>query len=407
MTPSVTVLTSTPFWRGGNGSTVRISALLRHLLGEGVRLRVVFAGSLRAADHERLHRAGLGRITLRETGSPPPTPPMDAPLHAFDDPAARRVLADDLARSTPTALIIEYLRHANALDGLGHDVRARVLTILDTHDVQHERAARFASVARPHQLAITRAEEAETLAAFDMLLAIQGRDAQSLARMAPGAEVLTVPHAIEPAQAAPAQPDRTPPQSSPPTVGFVGSASHANADGLAWFLRDCWADVRERVPGVTLEIAGDVDQLLACEGLTHKTLAAMGVRALGVVPDLVALREGWTAELCPLRIGGGLKIKTVEALGAGVPVISTPIGAEGFADTPADALRIASDGPAFASTLETLCDARAWSDASRSARHAARRSFSPDAAYGPLVARLRSHAVSHDRRSCLTGELTP
>lgn len=398
MTPSVTVLTSTPFWRGGNGSTVRVESLLRHLLREHIRVRVIFTGALRAADHDRLHRIGLGRIGLRETGRPAPTPGMGAPLAAHDDPAARDTLADDLARCMPTAVIVEYLRHAHALDGLDPEVRERVLTVLDTHDVQHERADRFKAVGRPHQLAITREEEAEALSVFDTLLAIQPRDAATLASMAPDAEVLTIPHAAEVIA-----PERTPPV-GPPVVGFVGSASHANADGLAWFLHEAWPAVRAAVPGISLEIAGDVDRLLVDEGFDAARMRTLDVRALGRISDLPAARDRWLAELCPLRIGGGLKIKVVEALAAGVPVVGTPIGAEGFGEL-GDALRVVEDGAGFATAIAALQDDATWCDSSGAARLAAERDFGVHAAYAPLADRLRAHEASITRRERLAGEL--
>ena len=115
------------------------------------------------------------------------------------------------------------------------------------------------------------------------------------------------------------------PSPGPLEILMVALMSRAvNRDGLLWFLENVLPLVRRRHPDVRVRVAGaGVDPALAATAREH------GVELLGFVPDLDPLYRTANAVVVPLRVGGGLKFKTVEALAAGVPVVSTPVGAEG------------------------------------------------------------------------------
>lgn len=122
-------------------------------------------------------------------------------------------------------------------------------------------------------------------------------------------------------------------------VVFVGSmAYHANIEGAVWFARTVWPDLRERFPKWKLTIVGynPAPAVLALHG-EHN------VEVTGTVDDVRPYYREAVAALAPLRIGGGTRLKILEAMAAGVPVVSTALGAEGLAVSPGKELFIASD----------------------------------------------------------------
>ena len=110
-------------------------------------------------------------------------------------------------------------------------------------------------------------------------------------------------------------------------VGFM--ARPENVDALLWFLDHGWATIRAAHPTATLRVAGG-----AMPDTVRDSLAAMGngVEVLGFVPDLQAEYQAASVVVVPLLHGAGVKFKTIEALLAGTPVVTTPIGAEGIGD---------------------------------------------------------------------------
>jgi glycosyltransferase involved in cell wall biosynthesis len=85
------------------------------------------------------------------------------------------------------------------------------------------------------------------------------------------------------------------------------------------------------------------------------------VELLGYVPDLRSLYETARVVIVPMRVGSGVKVKCLEAVQYGVPVVSTPVGAEGLSLRDPRAVVVASDAAAFAdAVLELHESAQAW-----------------------------------------------
>lgn len=111
-----------------------------------------------------------------------------------------------------------------------------------------------------------------------------------------------------------------------PRLGFLANYAYPpNRDALRWLLDDIMPAVRRRIPGAWLVLAGSGLR----EALGGRPLPT-GVEALGWVENLSNFWTGIDIALCPLRIGGGIKVKTVEAIRSGAPLVSTAIGLEGL-----------------------------------------------------------------------------
>jgi sugar transferase (PEP-CTERM/EpsH1 system associated) len=105
-----------------------------------------------------------------------------------------------------------------------------------------------------------------------------------------------------------------------PELVFVGAMDYfANAEGVVWFANEVLPVIRERVPDATLRIVG--------RRPGPEVRALSGVPGVTVVGEVADVRpELWRASLAvvPLRIAQGLQNKVLEAMAAGVPVVSSP-----------------------------------------------------------------------------------
>jgi sugar transferase (PEP-CTERM/EpsH1 system associated) len=133
---------------------------------------------------------------------------------------------------------------------------------------------------------------------------------------------------------------------------FVGRMDyHANVDGVRWFCREVLPRVRAHRPDVVFQIVG------AYPAPAVARLADPGrVEVTGFVADVRPYLKKATAVVVPLRIGGGTRLKILEGLAMGKPVLSTGVGAEGIAAVPGRDLLIADHPHEFAEQIFRLLD---------------------------------------------------
>lgn len=115
---------------------------------------------------------------------------------------------------------------------------------------------------------------------------------------------------------------------SPPELLFLGRLNIPhNEDAISTFLQSVMPTLVQTIPGVVLRVIGSG----ASERL--RALAApfgAQVRLEGFVPDLEPIFASVTASVAPLRFGTGIKIKTLDTLARGVPVLTTTLGVDGL-----------------------------------------------------------------------------
>jgi glycosyltransferase involved in cell wall biosynthesis len=111
---------------------------------------------------------------------------------------------------------------------------------------------------------------------------------------------------------------------------FVGKMDYyPNIEAIIGFANTTWPLVRAQLTGLTLSIVG------ASPTAAVQALASIpGVEVNGTVPDVRPYYRDALAAVVPLRTGGGTRLKILEAMAAGVPVVSSTLGAEGLAVTP-------------------------------------------------------------------------
>ena len=153
---------------------------------------------------------------------------------------------------------------------------------------------------------------------------------------------VTVPNGVEPLP--PPEMPTVPEPDEPLRLLFVGSLNYEpNRQGLEWFAHEVAPRARERVR-IDLEAVGP--------GARGPELP--GVRYLGRLEDLGPAYDRAHAAVVPLRAGAGSRLKVLEALARGVPLVSTRIGVEGFDLHDGEQALIADDPDELAERLALL-----------------------------------------------------
>lgn len=187
-----------------------------------------------------------------------------------------------------------------------------------------------------------RMRELATYAAADLVLTVTEDEAKVLAHELPKLPIHVIPNIHE-------IPDQIRSESPFPSLLFIGTFTHEpNVDGVLWFVQAVWPLVRAMHPDIQLHIVGGhpSPEVLA--------LAHDGIEVTGYVPDtLPYLLKSWVS-IAPLRFGAGMKGKVGEAMAAGIPVVATGFGAEGFGLTPGEHLLVADEPKAFADAVSSL-----------------------------------------------------
>jgi glycosyltransferase involved in cell wall biosynthesis len=241
-------------------------------------------------------------------------------LHALDDwilPEAEAAFAALAARAPDFDMVlVEYVFLSRALEFFAPGT----VKVLDTHDVFGGRAEGLAALGLENRFfATTATEEARGLDRADLVLAIQAEEAALLAQRT-AKPLLTLGHL--PADRRPPLPPRA--ADGWVTLGWIGSANPLNTRALGRFL--------EALPPAMLAAEGGELILAGAAAAAMGLAEGPGLRLLGPVADADALYAQVDLVLNPHEGGTGLKIKTVEALARGRPVIGT---AEAFAGLPA------------------------------------------------------------------------
>lgn len=167
----------------------------------------------------------------------------------------------------------------------------------------------------------------------------------------------------------------------PLTLLFVGSFRHdPNRVGVDWFVRSVLPLVLQRQPGARLVVAGSDPPP------PHVYSAYSGsIEMLGYVEDVRTPLSRYALFVCPVLAGSGVRVKLLEAFAAGIPAVSTSLGAEGLASQDGEFCALADDAAGFASRILTL--------------------FADPQAAAAMAARARAEVVANWDMAVLTARL--
>jgi glycosyltransferase involved in cell wall biosynthesis len=140
------------------------------------------------------------------------------------------------------------------------------------------------------------------------------------------------------------------PPAKQPVAAFVGLLGWPpNADAATWLAAEIWPRVRRDLPEARLLLVGR-DPAPAVRALD----GASGIEVTGTVADVQPYLASARVGLAPLRAGGGSRLKILESLDAGRPVVATAKGAEGLEDLVEEGVEIHDDPAAFAASVVRL-----------------------------------------------------
>jgi glycosyltransferase involved in cell wall biosynthesis len=355
-----------PYAPGGPGGATRQFHVLRRLAELGHRCVVVTPVTGRQQHAVELLRAT--GVEVRATARP--TSRVREVLRAL---ARRPGLAGAVVRKpllawqvdvfwTAMAPVIERALAEGPFDVLHveHDWAAdwaarvpldapRVLTIQNLSWEYYEARARIASGLRRALLGAEarrfRGFDREEISAYDLLVTLSDADRASVQRLC-GVPCEVLPVGVDTKALTLAAADPAPAE---PVLLFTGHLRWApNREGLLWLLREVWPRVRERSPAAKLVVVG-ADPPAEALGL-----AGERVEFTGYVDDIGAWFERASVILVPILSGSGVRLKLIDGLATGRPVIATPLGALGFEVRDGEHLLIAGSAQAFADAAVLL-----------------------------------------------------
>lgn len=276
--------------------------------------------------------------------------------HHCSVPALRRALDALLRRRRFDVVSVElpflaHLRLRRAPDG-----SPPPRLVLDEHNVEHDlaRQSRDASrspLRRLHHAVNWRKILREELAAWrdaDGVAFTSMDDAARARALLPSVRAAVVPNGVDVEHFRP-RPELPPPDGR--TVVFFGTLDYfPNLDGVRYFLDDIWPRLERTHPRARLRLIGPrpVAELLRRQGPR--------VEVTGPVDDLRPHLAEAAAIVVPLRVGGGTRLKVLEAMAMGKAVVSTTLGAEGIGVSHERDLLLADEPEAFAASVGRVLD---------------------------------------------------
>ena len=235
-------------------------------------------------------------------------------------------------RWRPDVVQIEYPVMGQYLPALNRCAAPRVL-------VDHEASARdlrrwegpLAPVIKALERRAWRSYERRMIEGVDSVVVFTERDRRALERLGTRTPIAVIPFGMT----AP-EPALNPAGTAPLSVLFVGNSTHPpNADAAHWLATRLFPPLRASCPGVVLTIVG------ASPPPELMSSAGEDVVVTGEVADVNPYLDAAAVVAAPIRVGGGMRVKVLEALAAGKAVVGTPLAVEGLEVTPGDQLEIA------------------------------------------------------------------
>jgi glycosyltransferase involved in cell wall biosynthesis len=333
-----------------DAGSLRMYRLVRNLLELGWRVTFI-PDNCMATEPYTSELQGLGVEVLYGN--------VDVPLNIAEHGPRTRLAV--LSRPYVAARYMHLVRQYAPAARLAYDT-------VDLHYLREQRRAELEGNPTTKKAEGFKALELGLARGSDVTLVVSEEEGRHLRADAPDVDVEVVPLANDVWPQVPGYDGRS-------GLLFVGGFAHdPNVDAVLHLVRVIMPLVWREMPGVGLTVVG------ANPPGEVRALASSGVAVPGWVKDLRPLLAGSVALTAPLRYGAGVKGKVTEALGAGLPVVTTPLGAEGLGAVDGRDLLIASEPAAYAAhVVRLLRDGEAWQALSVAGQELVRRTSSVEA----------------------------
>lgn len=352
LTPS---LPYPPIW----GFGIRVYQLVRELSRRHRVTLLTYGREDETPEAEAENIAALRAVGAEVHVVPPPRPlggkrgaqalsllsPRSYQTSSLQSPAMQDALTRLLAGQAFDLIQVESSQMA------GFDFGSKVPLVLDEHNLEYELLYRLYQGERSPgrrlynwaEYVKFRREEQACWHRADACLLTSGRERELLRDETPDKAAVVVPNGVDiefyqPSEA-PVEPD---------SLVFTGLMSYRpNIDGIVYFVEEVLPRIHQVRPNVTLTIVG------AGAGEEVDRLAGPRVTVTGTVPDTRVYFARAAVAVVPLRMGSGTRLKVLEGLAMGKPLVSTSIGCEGIHVKDGEHLLIADEAQPLADAV--LC----------------------------------------------------
>lgn len=233
-----------------------------------------------------------------------------------------------------------------------------VIRVMDSHNVEYHLLERMSSIRQDplrklfylRESKKMKYEEEQIAASQDALFVTSASDASLFDEMVPHVPKIVVPNGVDVDFYTPAEPDIRNPKESTTTLVFSGMMGYVpNYDAMLYFIDEIFPIIQEKRPYVRLRIVGkNPPEILKKKRSQH-------IEITGFVSDVRPYIQQSDLYVVPLRMGGGTRLKILQAMAMKIPIISTTIGAEGLEAVDGTHLLLRDDPQSFAeATLELM-----------------------------------------------------
>ena len=300
--------------------------------------------------------------------------PLPVAVARYRSDAMRRTISDVRKREQFDSVVCDFLFPTPNIEDLGgcvlfqHNVETMIWRRHTEHASGLKRMYFSAQAKRMFDW------EAKVCRSCEGVIGVSSADARLMEQMFGVKDVGWVPTGVDV--------DYFRPRAAEPAADlvFLGSMDWMpNIDGMEFFVRDVLPLIRKRRPDCTVAIVGRKPA---------PAVVALGerdphIRVTGTVDDVRPWLWGSAVSIVPLRIGGGTRLKIYESMAAGIPVVSTTVGAEGLDVSSPENIRLADRPEEFADCcVELLANASERTRMSRAASELVAQRFSWDSVTG-------------------------
>lgn len=268
-------------------------------------------------------------------------------------PAVGRLVRQELTQETYDLIQIQNTTAMHYLRYIPHDYRgAKVVDLANLETLLLARMAQM-PMSLPRRLMYRidarrmKRYERAALANFHHIFAVSDLECEKIREWLPHIPVTRLDNGID--LSVDEHEVSVPVEEREPGILFVGSMKYPpNEEAIVWFAQEIFPRVLVRVPEASLTVVGHNPSPRVL------SLASQNVRVTGTVPAVEPYYERAAVAVVPLRTGGGTRLKILEAMNCGTPIVSTTLGMEGLDVRPNVDLLVADDPVNFAEQVIEL-----------------------------------------------------
>ena len=255
-------------------------------------------------------------------------------------------------------VIVSRQQNVARFEGYLSATQRQALRVFDTEAFSFQRLERLGELLPPGKMrddvrseaARTRLTELRAVQESDLVFCVSEDEARFVSEIAPGKPAFVLPGIVEALTDPPGFDERT---DLLFFGGFLATPLSPNEDSLTWLVHEVLPLFWEQHPDVGLTVIGaDMSDAV-------RALESPRVRIVGYVDDPASWLSGARVHVNPMRFGAGLKQKFLDSLAAGLPFVTTTVGAEGFPLGDVRDSMVADDAAGLARRLGRLYEDRA------------------------------------------------